>query len=126
MNTQRVFDALARRYPGKAVIPNHPTRPTEIICEIDPTPKHPEYSEAIAIIDVSSPHYHRITTETYTILKGEVDVYTDNKRHVMKTGDVLTIPAGCVHYAVGNETWILCRSEPGWTADDIHSASYPS
>lgn len=123
MNTHHVLRELSLRYPGKTIIPNRPTNPTEIICEIEPTHNHPEYSIAISVLDRSEPHLHKCTVETYMVLKGELDVFLNGILHKMKQGDTLVIPVNTVHYAVGNETWIECRSEPGWRADDMYGAS---
>ena len=44
MNTARVIEKLQQQYPGKTIVKNNENNPTEIICEIEPTKKHPDYS----------------------------------------------------------------------------------
>ena len=45
-------------------------------------------------------------------------MFVDNIEKKLKEGDTLTIKPGSIHYAVGNETWIECYSEPGWISED--------
>jgi quercetin dioxygenase-like cupin family protein len=118
MNSQPIIAELKSKYPGKNIIKNPADNPTEIICEIDPTPDHPNYDVAIAVIDVSKPHYHQVSTETYEIINGELDLFIDGIKHHLKEGDSLTIEPGRVHYAIGSETWIKATSRPGWIPSD--------
>ena len=62
MQVKRVVSQLKLKYPGKKIIMNNRNRPTEIVCEIEPTREHLDYSRAIAVIDKSLPHYHQKTT----------------------------------------------------------------
>ena len=64
MDSKKVIDELKRKYPGKKIIKNGEDNPSEILCEVDPSTNHPEYSLAVAVIDKSLPHSHKKTTET--------------------------------------------------------------
>lgn len=118
MNSSKILDRLKEAYPNKKVIALPTVRPTEILCEVDPSSEHPEYSVAVSIVDGSTPHYHKKSTETYTILEGELDLFIDGHLHHMKKGESVVVHPLSNHYATGRETWIECRSEPGWTAED--------
>jgi quercetin dioxygenase-like cupin family protein len=118
MNSVRVFERLKREYPGKKIMALPESEPTEILCEVEPSADHPEYSVAISVIDKSVPHHHIKSTEIYTILEGELSLMIDGKTHHLKEGESIIIPPNAAHSAVGNETWVSCRSEPGWTFGD--------
>jgi len=118
MNIQAIIHELKKRYPGKKVIVTDPANPGEIVCETEPTEKHPDWSEAIAVIEFTRLHYHRKLTETYEIMSGELDmVIQGNMRH-LKAGDAITIPLNTPHKAYGRRTWVRVISKPGWTPDD--------
>lgn len=124
MNAQAVIKALEKQYPSKSIFKNNQTNPTEIICEIEPTTDHPDYSIAIAVIDQSIPHHHRHTQEIYEVIKGQltlfykVDLKSPYQSIVLKKGDKHTIKPGTYHYAQGSETWIKTTAHPGWTPED--------
>jgi len=118
MNHKQVIKKLIQHYPGKRIISLPENDPTEILCEIEPTTDHPDYSKAISIIDCSVPHYHKKTTETYKVMEGSLKVVVDGRVYDLEKGDELTIQPGNTHYAIGDQTWIECCSKPGWTADD--------
>jgi mannose-6-phosphate isomerase-like protein (cupin superfamily) len=118
MNSSKVIDRLKATYPNKKIIALSSDQPTEILCEIDPVTDHPEYSVAVSVIDKSVPHYHNISTETYTVLEGELELFIAGTPHHLKQGESMIIKPGTTHYATGKETWVECRSEPGWTVAD--------
>lgn len=118
MNSRQVINQLKEKYPGKNIIALPENKPTEILCEVDPTSEHPEYSNAVAIIDKSKPHTHHKTAETYKVIKGKLILHVGEKSKELNVGDTHTIKPGNVHWAEGNETWVECYSEPGWTFED--------
>lgn len=118
MNITKVISRLNNEYPGKNIIKNNKEYPTEIICEIEPTKKHPEYSIAIAVIDQSLPHYHKKTVETYEVMEGELRVVVDGTECKLNTGEKLIIKPESIHSARGNQTIVRVSSKPGWTFED--------
>ena len=120
MNATNVIQKLKKDYPGKTIIENKNESgiTTEIICEIEPTKEHPEYSLAIAIIDSATLHYHKRITEIYKVIKGTLTVFKKNKEITLKKGEDLVIKPGEIHSNKGKETWIECYSEPGWMIED--------
>ena len=114
MNNKKVIKDLKKKYPGKKVLEGN----GEIICEIKPVSEDPKVSIAIAVIDKTAPHVHKVTTETYEVIKGKLSLFVDGKEHLLEKGETLTIKPNQKHYAVGNETWIKCTSHPGWTFED--------
>ena len=61
---------LATKYPNTAIFENKVDGVVaEILCEVEPTSNHQEYSFAIAVIDKSIPHYHKEIIETYKVIK---------------------------------------------------------
>ena len=131
MNTDQFISQLQALYPGKPIFKNDDNNPTEILCELDPTSDHPDYSVAIAVIDRSIPHYHQHTEELYEVLTGQLTLYTCHpelvsgsqlkyQKHILHPGDSYTIKPGTYHFAEGQETWIKATSHPGWTTNDHH------
>lgn len=118
MNVSRIIEHLENKYPGKSIFKNNENAPTEIICEIEPATEHPSYSRAVAVIDKSTPHFHKETTETYKVTKGKLILFVNGERHVLKVGEELVIRPNLLHWAEGNEVWVECYSEPGWTSKD--------
>ena len=118
MKINEVLDELKKTYPGKKIILNDKHRLTEILCEIDPPAKHPEYSVAVAVIDETIPHHHDISTEIYEVLRGEIDLTVNGKTFHLKQGESMTIQPGEIHSAKGNETWIKCTARPAWSQND--------
>ena len=122
MNKLKIVERLQERYPGKNIIAIPLEEPTEIVCEVEPASNHPEYSIAISVVDKSDIHYHLKSVEIYRVIEGELDVFIDGISHHLKSGEFIAIEPNSKHYAVGNETWVECRSEPGWTVEDHFTA----
>lgn len=118
MDAKKILILLRLKYPGKNIIKNDESNPTEILCEVDPTQDHPDHSNAVAIIDKSKPHVHHRTTETYKVTKGKLVLHVGDQSKELNEGDTYTIKPGNVHWAEGNETWVECYSEPGWVFED--------
>ena len=118
MNTMKVVKQLELKYPGKTIIKNNKSNPSEILCEIDPSNDHPEYSVAIAVIDKSEPHMHIESTETYKVIKGILDLYINGEKYTLKEDQEKVIKTNSQHWAEGKETWVECYSKPGWTLKD--------
>lgn len=118
MNTKKLVTKLTLKYPGKKIIVGNDNEFAEIIVEIEPTKDHPEKSLALAIVGRSKPHYHKISTEIYEVLKGELTLHVDGKEYVLKPGEKMTILPAQVHSAEGEEAWFLTHSTPGWTIED--------
>jgi len=118
MNANRVIEKLKTKYPSKRIIKNNKLNPTEIVCEIEPTKDHPDYSIAIAVIDKLIPHFHKKTLEEYEVLKGTLTLFIGSKKIILNEGEKYTIPLNTIHHAEGHETWIKTTSRPGWTKED--------
>ncbi|MBI3619598.1 GNAT family N-acetyltransferase [Candidatus Roizmanbacteria bacterium] len=117
MNVLKIVNGLKKDYPGKNIIRNG--KPvTEIICEIDPTGRHPDFSRAIAVVDKIAPHYHLKTADIYKILKGTLILYKNGKKNTVKKGKAITIKPGTIHWAKGKQTRLEVISSPGWTVED--------
>lgn len=118
MDSEQLISNLKTFYPGKDIVTNGKT---ELICEIDPTRDHPDYSVALAIIDQSLPHYHLQSTEIYEVMEGELKLAVDEKVIILRTGDRYVIEPGHIHSAQGNATTVRVISRPGWNIDDQFS-----
>lgn len=118
MDAKKVVAELKKEYPGRKIILNPKTNPTEILCEVDPTDKHPEFASAISVIDQTVPHWHERAAEIYYVLSGRLELVVDNQRFVLNQDEFRVIPPGKVHASRGRETWVLIYSEPGWKAED--------
>ncbi len=118
MIVKKILNSLREEFPGKAIIPNSENNPTEILCEIDPSVLHPDDSVAIAYIKKSEPHRHVKTVEIYEVEEGELDLYLDGVKKVLKKGQTYSINPGVIHWAEGEWVRIRATSKPGWTMED--------
>jgi len=118
MNAEEIIKNLIKEFPGKAVIPNSKTEPTEIICEVEPSREHTEYSLAIAYIKRSEPHRHIKATETYEVGEGRLDLFLDGMRMRLNVGQSVDITPGAIHWAEGEWARVKVTSKPGWILDD--------
>lgn len=118
MKVKEIINKLKEKYPGKKIIKNKEEKPTEIICEVEPASQHPQYSLAVAVVDKIAPHVHHRSTETYRIIRGELQLFIDSKKHQLKKGEQITIQPNQVHWGEGREVWLECYSKPGWTPKD--------
>ncbi len=123
MDSKKTVRSLLFKYPEKNIVQIPPEDPTEIICEVEPTSEHPDYSMAIAVIEKSEPHYHKLSTETYTVLSGSLVLKLAHRDVVLR--DVVlhpgmdhTIPPDTVHSAEADGAWVRVTSRPGWTSED--------
>lgn len=118
MDVQKVVKELKEKYPGKNIILNPPDAPTEIICEIEPGSLNPDRSVAIAVIDSTIKHFHRLAVEEYEVVKGELEVTKEGKSYYLGPGEKIVLNPGEFHLARGKETWVKVTSEPAWTPKD--------
>ena len=118
MNSKKICATLEKMYPGKAVMLLPEKNPTELLCEVEPSSAHPNFSVAIAVIDKNIPHKHLKTEEIYTVIRGELTLHAGEEVITLKRDESYTIEPGVVHWAEGDETWVECLSKPGWTKDD--------
>ena len=118
MNQEKIIAELTAKYPEKHIIKNDEEEPTEILCEVKATEDHPTFSMAVAVIEKSIPHFHKHSTEEYTVIKGELVLHIGNQSIPLHPGETFIIPPGKIHWAEGNETWVSCFSQPGWTLED--------
>lgn len=116
MNSDKVVSELIKQHPNTNIVKNSTINPSEIICELG-TQKDAS-GLAIAVIDQSAQHVHNRTTETYEILKGELTVYKNDKKYILKKGQRLIIHPGEIHRSEGNETWVKVISIPPWSQSD--------
>lgn len=115
MKVKRVITKLKKKYPGKNIVITDPENPGEIICEVEPSK---DSSIAIAVVDKIRPHYHKILTERYEVLRGVLRHHMGDKVTTLQKGDEIEILPGTVHWAEGKETWFKVYSTPGWTPED--------
>lgn len=118
MDIIKIVAELKTKYPGKNIIVDKDKDFEEIIVEIEPTKDHSERSLALAVVGKSKPHFHKISTEIYEVIKGTLTLYIDGKKYLLKQGEKMTILPAQVHSAEGNEVWFLTHSTPGWTFED--------
>lgn len=118
MDLKNILQSLSQQYPKKKIILNSKNNPTEILCEVEPTTDHPNYSVAIAVINKTHPHKHIKTTETYEVIKGDLNLNIDGKIIILKSGEKITIKPNQVHEAQGKEAWVRVTSKPGWIKED--------
>ena len=118
MTEKEIINYFQEQYPGKNVVKLPSDKPTEIICELEPSSEHPEHSIAIAAISLSKPHYHRRTTELYELISGKLTLAVNDKSIELNPGDTYTVSPQQIHSAKGDFTLVKVTSRPGWTPDD--------
>jgi len=118
MNIPGVIEELKKKHPGNKIFLSNRQNCTEVLCETDSAALHPSYSEVIAVIDKTDLHYHDGARETYKVLKGVLTLIVDGRTLVLNEGQSYTIEPGEKHEAKGAETWVSCKSKPGWKKSD--------
>lgn len=118
MTPEEIIKKLKSDFPGKAVFPNSDTNPEEIICEVDSSAGHSDFSLAVAFIKNSVPHRHIKTVETYEVEDGKLDLFLDGVKKTLSVGQSYTINPGVIHWAEGGWTRVKVTSKPGWTPED--------
>lgn len=81
------------------------------------------WNAVIADIEESTPHFHKRTTEVYTVLNGTLEVFINELSYVLNPGDVIVIPLNSVHWArslTDKPARIMCTCVPAWTPEDHH------
>ncbi len=118
MNVRKIKKEFAEKYPEATIILLPHDHPREILCEIDPATNHPDYSVAISVIERSAPHYHKIATEEYEVLSGEITLFLGDEKRVLKPGDKVIIKPGTVHWTKAKSARVKCTSRPGGVPKD--------
>lgn len=118
LESEKIISGLNKEFPDKDVVAIPPNRPQEIICEVEPSSLHPDHSMAIAFINKSEPHRHSKTTETYHVEEGELTLFVDDEKLILRKGDSYTVKPGQIHWAEGNFTRVKVNSSPGWSPKD--------
>jgi hypothetical protein len=126
VDVSRVIQQLEKKYPGKRIIENKNKNgvTTEIVCEVE---SEKDRSFAIAVIDSSPIHYHKIITEDYRVIKGILAVLKffkskeEYKETIVHEGEHITIKPGEIHSNLGKETWVEVTSNPPWSIDDYYN-----
>lgn len=93
----------------------------EIVYEITTSATALPFGIAIADILQSTPHFHNLTTETYTVVQGTLEVSLDHKKYLVSPGDVIKIPPNVIHSArsLGDESArITVITIPEFSLDD--------
>jgi mannose-6-phosphate isomerase-like protein (cupin superfamily) len=78
---------------------NRKARKAEIVYEVTTQQNSLPFGVAIADIQESEAHFHKVTMETYTVVQGDLEVSLDGERQALHPGDVVKIPLGVVHSA---------------------------
>lgn len=81
------------------------------------------WNAVIADIQESVPHFHKRTTEVYTVLNGTLEVFINDVSHVLNPGDVIVIPLNSVHWGrslTDKPARIMCICVPAWCPQDHH------
>lgn len=81
------------------------------------------WNAVIADIIESVPHYHKRTTEVYTVLNGTLEVFINGQSHVLNPGDTILVPVRSIHWArslTDKPARIMCTCVPAWSPEDHH------
>jgi len=97
----------------------------EIVYEVTTQANGLPFGIAIADIRQSVPHFHKHTTETYTVVQGDLEVRLDGEKYRLDPGDVIKISPGVIHSARslgGAPARITVTCIPEWSQEDHHIA----
>ena len=122
MIAYKIIEELSRKFPDSNIVCNPSVKPTEIICEVEPTSAHPEYSTDFAVIDESAPHYHLAAQEIYEVEWGWLSLFINGKEIVLAAGDSIVVRPGVIHSAKGVIAHAYIYSTPGKTPQDYFPA----
>ena len=90
--------------------------------EIGGTERHSLFYVVIAQGKSSMPHYHKVSEETYYILKGKGRAVIDGKEATLTAGQACLIMPPEVHQIFNDEKEdleFLCISAPAWVREDL-------
>jgi len=97
----------------------------EIVYEMTTHQKDLPFGIAIADIQQSEPHYHKVTMETYTVVQGDLEVRLGAESHILHPGDVIKIPLGVIHSARSlrdTPARIIVIAIPAFSMEDYYPA----
>ena len=121
MDAEKMHKAFSFKYPDKRIL-QQPSEdnPTAVICEIEPASEHPEYSVARVALGSFEPHYHKLSSQTYNVLRGKLLLTLTMKEVVLIPGTEYIVPPNMVHSgeSVTEDTVVEVTSRPGWTSGD--------
>jgi quercetin dioxygenase-like cupin family protein len=95
----------------------------EVVYEVTTLKNALPFGIAVADIEQSEPHFHKVTTETYTVVQGHLEVSLDGEQHLLHPGDVIKILPDVTHSARSlDETpaRITVTTIPEWTQEDYY------
>lgn len=118
MEQAAIVKELEAKYPGARIKQLPPETPSEIVCEYNHDEGHPDWSLAVAVIDRSAPHYHKVMTEIYRILRGSLTLHVNDEVVILNEGDEYTVVPGTVHWAQGDATWVEVECRPAYSQSD--------
>jgi mannose-6-phosphate isomerase-like protein (cupin superfamily) len=126
MNIAKVIRELKEKYPGSFIIENKNDKgeTTEILCEVEPSSKHPEWSLAIAVIDSSTPHLHREIVEEYKVIKGKLTLFVAGEEIKLTEGNSYTI--SLIEYIMHWETKHGLKQHQGQDGRSKTTSSWPN
>lgn len=105
----------------KSLFQNMKEFSTATVYEITTTANHLPFGIAIADILQFTPHFHKLTIETYTVVQGTLEVSLDQNKYLLSPGDVIKILPNVIHSArsLGDEpARITVTTIPEFSPDD--------
>ncbi len=81
----------------------------------------PSMTQLLVFVRTSEePHYHRDHDLTFTVLRGEGELYLNGVREKLRRGDVALVPRGKVHFYrnLGDVSVLLATFSPAYDGRD--------
>lgn len=110
------------------ILADDPLSPGENIKVINLGRSQSASQHIVQIRDREVPHLHKIHDATVTVLRGQGYLILGKNRINLKTGDIVHIPRGAVHYFVntaGEPTVALAVYSPAFDGKDTHPVKLP-
>jgi mannose-6-phosphate isomerase-like protein (cupin superfamily) len=107
----------------KCLYQNIKVNPAEIVYEVTTWENALPFGIAIADIQRSEPHFHKVTAETYTVVQGNLEVSLNGEEHVLHPSDVIKIPPNVIHSArslSGTPARIAVTTIPEFSHEDYY------
>lgn len=111
--SSRILSELLMKYPGANCL-DVDGHATHFACEVEPAFQHPEYDKSAEVIILSRAHKFENSSQTYSVIKGSLELHVGEDEFVLDEGNSFEVNAGATRWAQStNECLVEITSKPG-------------